>query len=137
LIRLRHTVAGDFQDLIAPVLSLSKLAEWVAPASFQHPLGVDQPDRHLALADGRPASPRIFTAIDRDGQPVSDIEIALIRPENGSASLCRVLVYPAHRGRSLCCPLVDEALRVAFDDIGLRRIDLRVYSFNQAAIRCS
>lgn len=136
MIRLRRCTEADFAALIAAVPTLPELVQWAGPASFQHPLTVGPFVRHLAQADGQPASPRIFTAVDTDGQAVGHAEIALIQLDHASASLCRVLVYPAHRGRGLCRPLVTEALRVGFEDIGLRRIDLRVYAFNQAAIRC-
>lgn len=60
----------------------------------------------------------------------------MINRDQRTASLCRIIVDPARRGEGLCRALVGELLRRGFGELGLRRIDLRVYAHNSAAERC-
>ena len=79
----------------------------------------------------------ILTGIDRvSGTPVAHGEIGLINREQETASLCRILIDPAQRGKGFGKALVHALLVRGFDEMKLRRIDLRVYAHNAAAIRC-
>ena len=46
------------------------------------------------------------------------------------------LSQPKHWYTDFGVRMVSETLRVGFDEIGLHRIDLGVFTFNTSAIRC-
>lgn len=54
---------------------------------------------------------------------------------NHLACLCRVVVNPAMRGQNLAEHMLRQLIATAFQQEGIERIELRVYTFNQAAIR--
>lgn len=105
---------------------------------FRHPLTERQLERYLNSAAGDPARCMIFTALQKEGgQPVGHIELGNIDPINRSASICRVLVGETlNRGRGIGQAMVHEVLHIAFDERKLHRVDLRVFDFNEEAIRC-
>jgi RimJ/RimL family protein N-acetyltransferase len=126
----------DLPTILRAIPTLEALVQWAGPREFRFPLDIAQLRRYWARADGAPGSPHLFRASGPAGQMVGMIEIGMIDSMNASASLCRILILPEHRRRWLCTPIVEGALRIGFDDLCLRRIDLRVYAFNRAAIRC-
>ena len=79
---------------------------------------------------------RIFAALDPDGNPVGICELAGIHQEQGTATLCRVLIDPSLRGNGWCGRVIRAVLDTAFRSLGLRRITLKVYADNGVAIRC-
>jgi RimJ/RimL family protein N-acetyltransferase len=76
----------------------------------------------------------IFTAVEPEtGEPVGHAELDQIEP-GGSAHVCRVIVAPERRGRGIGTAVMDELRRIAFEELGLRRLTLNVYEWNAAAI---
>lgn len=68
---------------------------------------------------------------------MGNIELASIGKTPRSAVLSRVVVGdPARRGRGIGRRMVEHALEVAFGELGLERVELRVFTFNEPAIRC-
>jgi RimJ/RimL family protein N-acetyltransferase len=50
--------------------------------------------------------------------------------------ISRVLVAPGHRGNGIGTKMVEKAVRFGFEELGLHRLELRVFDFNRAAIQC-
>jgi RimJ/RimL family protein N-acetyltransferase len=67
---------------------------------------------------------------------VGHVELDAIERRHRTATLTRVLVSPAHRGRGLGGALTAAALERGFEGEGLHRIQLRVFDFNASAISC-
>jgi RimJ/RimL family protein N-acetyltransferase len=112
------------------------LIQWAGPTKFTFPLSEDQLVRYLAASTGERPSRRIFTATTDAGEVCGHLELNAISDENRTASLCRVNVAPEHRGKGVCTPMVQSVLAIGFEQLELRRIDLRVYGFNTPGIRC-
>nr|GFC96397.1 hypothetical protein [Tanacetum cinerariifolium] len=55
--------------------------------------------------------------------------------QNRSGRISRVLVAEG-KGRGYCAMMVQAILQLGFEQLHLHRIDLGVYDFNHAAIRC-
>jgi len=136
LIQLRPFDESGFPRLIAWIGSHEDLVQWAGPSQFTFPLTDDQLKSYLAEAQGERGSRRAFTAIDGAGMVCGHIELGAINHLNQTATLCRVCVAPELRGKGICLPMVQEVMKIGFEELGLRRIDLRVYSFNASAIRC-
>jgi RimJ/RimL family protein N-acetyltransferase len=136
MILLRPFTSADFSRLIGWIESGEMLVQWAGPTEFVFPLTEDQLRKYLSGSEGDRCSRRIFTATTEAGEACGHIELGAINYDNQTASLCRVLVAPNFRGRGLCTPMVEKALAVGFGELGLRRIELRVFGFNSSAIRC-
>lgn len=75
--------------------------------------------------------------MDGGGAAVGHVELNDIDARHRSATLSRVLVGPeAARGRGLGGAMVEAVLAVAFGELGLHRVDLRVFDYNAPAIAC-
>jgi RimJ/RimL family protein N-acetyltransferase len=112
------------------------MLQWAGPTEFVFPLTDDQLRRYLSGSDEPHSFRKIFTAISEDGKVCGHIELGAINYVNQTASLCRVFVAPEYRGKGLCAPMVESVLEFGFEELRLRRIELRVYAFNFSAIRC-
>jgi len=136
VIQLRPFAREDFPRLIQSIDSPRLMVQWGGPLQFQFPLTEAQLAEYLTLGEGKPPRARVFTALDAQGQPVGHIELGLIDYKNATAAVCRVLVFAPVRRRGVCTTMIDRLLEVGFGQMGLRRIELRVYAFNTPAIHC-
>ena len=135
-VQLQPFSSADFSRLISWITTPEMLIQWAGPTQFSFPLSNEQLQRYLSGAEGAAPSRKIFAATDTSGQVIGHIELGALDYANQSGSVCRVLVAPVLRGRGFSVPIVQETLRIGFEELGLRRIELRVYSFNAAAISC-
>ena len=136
VIKLRPFSPAGFPRLIQAIDSPRQLVQWGGPSQFTFPLSEVQLADYLATAVGSHARARIYTALDETGEAVGHIELGFIDMNNATAAVCRVLVFAAARRRGACAPMVGRLLEIGFGELGLRRIELRVYAFNTPAIRC-
>jgi RimJ/RimL family protein N-acetyltransferase len=136
VIQLRPFSPTDFPRLIQAIDTPRLIVQWGGPLQFRFPLSEAQLADYLTLGEGEPPRARIFTALDEQGRPAGHIELGLIDYRNATASVCRVLVFPEARRRGVCTPMIERLLELAFGEMGMRRLELRVYSFNTPAIRC-
>lgn len=136
MIELQRFKNSDVNDLIPIIESKSFLIQWAGPV-FTFPLTAEQLVDHLRAGESIPPKRRFFKALDTASEEaVGYVELDNIDRENGTASVCRVLVPPKHRGRGIAREMLRRILDIGFGEEGLRRIDLRVYAFNTPAISC-
>jgi RimJ/RimL family protein N-acetyltransferase len=136
MIELKPFSRSDFQRLTRWVDSPELMVQWAGPVQFRFPLDEQQLTRYLQTTRSPHPTARIFTASDERGKPVGHIELGAINQDNGTASVCRVFVGPAERGRGIGLSMMRAILTVGFGELLLRRIELKVYAFNTCAIRC-
>ena len=134
-VRLRPFAPADYELLASWLTTPFELIVW-GGSRFKLPLTAEQLDRHLIATRSEFPLRHVFTA-ELDGQPVGHIELNAVSREHSCATLCRVLVgKPRARGRGLGQAMVERALEVAFDQLGLHRVDLNVHDQNVVAIAC-
>ena len=121
----------DFETLLSWIDSPEFLLQWAGPV-FTYPLDEAQLRDHLADEERR----RAYRATEPSGRMVGYVELNGLDPRNDSASVSRVLVGPDDRGRGVGTAMVRVVLQIGFEDVGLHRVDLRVFEFNEAAIAC-
>ena len=137
-VRLEPFGPADFSRLIgwvSPAGSPESLLQWAGPI-FTWPLDAAQLKRYLEPARDVPPTRLVWRADDEAGAPFGHVELSAIDREHRSAVLSRVLVDPARRGEGRSRAMVAAALAVAFGDLGLHRVELRVFDFNAPALRC-
>ncbi|AWB44831.1 hypothetical protein DCC85_11785 [Paenibacillus sp. CAA11] len=113
------------------------LLGWAGP-HWQYPLQDEQLDEYLSGANFPWKSDRlIYTVIHRaSGQRIGHISLEDLNRETGEGWIGKVIIgSAAFRGKGLGERMVREMLRIAFDILKLNKISLRVFAWNQRAIR--
>jgi RimJ/RimL family protein N-acetyltransferase len=135
---LQPFLESDIDTLVGWIHNEELLVQWAGPR-FSWPLTAEQLRQHLAAAIGSDSIRRSFKATSAAKSMLGYIELRLTRLgySNRSAGLSRILVGPSElRGCGLGKEMIRRVLRIGFEDHGLHRIELAVYSQNEAAIRC-
>lgn len=127
---LRPLEPADCDRLLTWVDSSDALWQWSGARSFTWPLDREQLRSDLAARAG---SGSLFAAIDERGEMVGHVLIDA-QHYHGVGHIGRVAIAPEHRGRGLGIALMRATVRHGFDELGLHRLQLTVYSFNAAAI---
>jgi RimJ/RimL family protein N-acetyltransferase len=127
---LRALEPADCDRLLSWIDSSDALWQWSGPRSFTWPLDRGQLVRDLAAhAD----SGGLLAGIDASGEMVGHVLIEA-QHDHGLGLIGRVAVAPDQRGRGLGTALMRATVRRGFDELGLHRLQLVVYTFNAAAI---
>ena len=118
---------------------LERLAAWrndsrVHPYFFFDGF-VDPAKQPEWLAAVRRDGSRRFFAVEADGEFVGTVSLDRIDPRHRSGEMGNVLVDPDRKGRGLGRALVAGLLDLAFEGLGLERVELRVFADNDVAIR--
>jgi RimJ/RimL family protein N-acetyltransferase len=130
---LRPFAAADCELLVGWIDSAAALLQWSGPDDFAWPLDRAQLEGDLRSTG---AQRMIFSAIDPlTGETVGHVALSP-RRAHGVGHLSRVLVAPEHRGRRFGIALMRAIVKVGFDELHLRRLQLGVYTFNASAIEC-
>lgn len=112
--------------------SQADVTQWAGPA-VAWPLQEDFLATLRDSASQQPASLLTFTGkVDGELAVVAQLGFDW---NNHLACLCRVVVNPAMRGKNLAEKLLRQLVINAFKQEAIERIELRVYTFNKAAIR--
>ena len=127
---LRALAPTDCDRLITWIDSADALWQWSGVRAFTWPLDRGQVLRDLAARAG---SGGLLAGIDESGEMVAHV---LIEPQHhhGVGHIGRVAVAPDRRGHGLGSALMRATVRHGFDEMGLHRLQLVVYTFNAAAI---
>ena len=136
MIKLEPFTPADFAQLIAWVDNEQLLHEW-SGSLFSFPLMPDALAWYLEGANDF-ANPEVFIykAVESEtGQTVGHISLGGISEHNRAGRISRVLVGQS-TGQGHCAAMVRALLRIGFEELRLHRIELGVYDFNRAAIRC-
>ena len=136
MVRLIPFTEMDFAQVLEWITSPELLIQWAGPQLFTYPL--DQVQLHAYLQFGRGEHPqaKIFKIVNERNETMGHIELGAINQENGTATICRVFVDSRYRNNGVCVEAMRQVLVIGFRELGLHRIDLRVFGFNTAAIRC-
>ena len=131
MVELREFDSADAGLLISWIGGPEELLTWSGPA-FRWPL---DPGQLGAYAAESVARRRIWTAVDaRSGAAVGHASLKL-ETDRPSGRLGRVLVAPGARGRGVGAAMLTQVLAHAFDELGLARVELGVFTHNGSAIR--
>jgi len=126
-----------YRDSDAPALltwarSSDELLQWAGPI-FTFPLD----ERQLAdYAAGRGEHRRLISAVSpREEQVLGHAELKLV-PDHDRAKSWRVAVAPPARGRGIATQMLRWLTALAFQELGLHRLELLVFSGNLPALAC-
>ena len=138
MIRLEPFTPADFNQLIKWITDERLMKEW-SGSLFSFPLTEESLAWYLEGAnDFKKPEVFVYKAVDtKTDEVVGHISLGGISQRDKSGRITRVLVgSQAERGRGVCCGMMKSLLKIGFEELGLHRISLGVYDFNQPAIRC-
>ena len=130
VLALRALEPADCDRLLTWIGSSDALWQWSGARSFTWPLDRGQLLRDLAA---RAETGSLLAGIDDRGEMVGHVLIEA-QHHHGLGHIGRVAVAPEQRGRGLGLALMRALVRHGFDELGLHRLQLAVYTFNAAAI---
>jgi RimJ/RimL family protein N-acetyltransferase len=137
MIELRPFAREDFHRLIDWSPTPEFLMQWAGPF-FTYPLDEAQLEDYLQGAEGESPFRRIYKVVASEtGAVIGHIELGMINLVHRTASVNRVLLGdPAYRGRGIGLEMVRRVQQIGFGEMGLHRLDLVVFDFNESARRC-
>ncbi|GGF25275.1 aminoglycoside N(6')-acetyltransferase [Halobacillus andaensis] len=135
MIKLEYFTKQDYDTLLQWVESPSFLLQWAGP-TFSYPLSDDQLDKYIKEANQVNGSLLIFKAVEESSnRPIGHIGLKNIDYYNRSARVGKVLVSKEARGRGIGLIMMEEILKIAFDELNLNKVTLGVFDFNKPAIQ--
>ncbi|NDL65381.1 GNAT family N-acetyltransferase [Acerihabitans arboris] len=128
---IRNIEEADFTGICRWFTSEKELAQWGGPLP-RFPLDPPQLAEMLAESAGAPPRRWLFCA----GPPGAATAHAQVTFDwrNGVALLGRVAVNPEQRGQGIAVPFLTRIIELVFALPAIERLELNVYTFNQAAI---
>jgi RimJ/RimL family protein N-acetyltransferase len=109
--------------------------QW-AGSGFVYPLDEAQLEEYIRGAETDPPFRKIYRAVDTDTRAVvGHIELNNINYLHRFATVSRVLVAEAARGQGVGEQMMRRVMEIGFERLGLHRLELVVFDFNQPAIR--
>ena len=108
----------------------SYLFQWAGFTSYTYPLTVEQISRQ-ANKEGV----NLYIAFDGE-TPIGAGEICDINEEARTGRICRLIFAEEAKNKGYGEAFLKELSRIAFTEMGLVSLSLRVYCFNANAIRC-
>ena len=133
MIELIPFTEADIDRLTGWISSLEVHLFWTA-AMFEYPLP-REPFAKFMRDSAERGGRLFFKAVHRDsGEACGHIELGAIDRRNRSLRIGRVLLNPAFQGRGLGMEMIHSALAMAFDEMGMRRVELGVFDVNPRAI---
>jgi len=137
MIALRYFEPLDFQTLTQWVGSPAFLLQW-AGSSFHYPITEAQLKDYVRHANQEGANKLIYSVVHKETDKViGHISLTKIDHRNKSARIGRVLVGEERfRGQGLGALMIQEILKIAFNELKLHRVTLGVFDYNLGAIAC-
>jgi len=129
MIELKPFKKEDFLTLINWVKNEKNLMQF-AGSIFTFPLSKNQLDKYL-----NDLNRKAYKVVDKtSGFTIGHSEIYL---NKNTAKLCRILIGNLqYRGKGIGEKIVKELVQISFEEHHVKKIELNVYDWNIAAIKC-
>ncbi|MCE1252564.1 MAG: GNAT family N-acetyltransferase [Anaerolineae bacterium] len=109
----------------------ASVVQWGGPKLY-YPLDIEQMEVMLLEGLGHPPARLCWMAL-ADGLIVGHAQLAFDWT-NGNAVIGRVAIAPEQRGKGYAIPMLRLIMAEAFNHRVIQRLELNVFTFNQAAI---
>lgn len=122
------------RDIVGWIETEAQMVQW-AGATFAWPLTQKQFREHLRAGLTPPPTLYPFALLER-GHLAGCCDLSRHCRRSNHAMLSRVLIAPKLRNRGMGQFMIRHVLAFGFEHLGLNRIGLGVFDFNEAAIAC-
>lgn len=112
------------------IKSEEDLVLFAGPVLFPYPLTEEAFNAYINNPDYK-----VYAALDNYTNTFLGMGEIVASSEN-AVRLCRIIVGSEFRGRGIGKLLTEALVQQAFSSPHIQRVELNVYDFNQAAIRC-
>ncbi|WP_070120503.1 GNAT family N-acetyltransferase [Bacillus marinisedimentorum] len=111
------------------------LIQWAGPV-FSYPLTEKQLEDFLSSGSQEKDTPMYFYKIvdEASGKMTGIAELGKIDLQNRSARIGRFLINQKDRGKGIAGLVLEKLFSYGFTELGLHKITLGVFDFNEAAI---
>ena len=116
-------------------------AEWYGDPEVWHltswaaaPLGRSSVKRLFEERDLSTTDDSFAIHVNGEEEPVGVISLMNLSEANASADLSVIVGRPGDRNHGFGAEAIERILRYAFEDLGLNRVGLSVFDFNETAI---
>jgi len=128
MIRLEHFKSKDFEYLLKWIDNEKDLVQF-AGDMFSFPITETQIIEYLKDNN------RFVYKVVFDGIVIGQAEIYL--EDKYNARLCRILIGSSeYRGKGIGAKLINELLKMSFEELKVDRVNLNVFDWNIGAIKC-
>lgn len=134
MIRLRPWKKGDREMMKDWLLEERQFHMW-SGGKFAYPLTVEQLKERDECTEWEERA-WSMAALDDEGKLVGHFSFREVDYEKGSAHMGFIVIDPKRRGGGLGKEMVSQAVRYAFEILGLSRVTLNVMEENRAAYAC-
>ena len=126
----------DADTLVAWIESRQELLKWAGP-TFRYPMSASEFRDHLRAQPDNCFYPLCLMEAQTDAL-IAYGEVNVAGADDPiAADLSRIIVDPVNaRGQGVGLKFVALLLRFCFDELGLTRVGLNVYTHNEPAVRC-
>lgn len=140
MVRLEYLESEDIKNIIEwnKDKSADFLLQWAGP-QYQHPLTEEQIRQRLIDGTNKENSDTYIYKIilNETNKMIGTIELSKIDRINKTAKVCRFLIGEEdQRGRGIGKAALQMVLEIGFTVLELNSISLRVFDFNDSAIKC-
>lgn len=140
MVVLKPAKASDFSTIVDWVNAHDPdfIVQW-AGLTYQYPLTVEQMKDHYRQGINSMESGVFLYMIHSEAanEILGTVQIGRINMETRDAVIGRFMMKSEEfRGRGLGRAALEETVRIGFEEIGLDRIRLNVFDWNERAIRC-
>ncbi len=112
-----------------------EFVKWSA-GKFSYPLTIEQLDTYFSEWALKRDDGWLMTALDEKGESAGHFILRLVDYGAGTARIGFIVLRPELRGQGRGKELVCQALRYAFEILGLKRMSLGVFVNNEPAMAC-
>jgi RimJ/RimL family protein N-acetyltransferase len=137
MITLAPFTNSDFDQLINWIDTEELLVSW-SGSLFSFPLTHASLEWYIENSNVAKVSDAFtFKVMENNTTCIGHISLGGLSWRNKSARISRVLIGDSNaKGKGYCYLMMQEILKVAFDELQLHRVALGVYTNNKAAINC-
>lgn len=135
-LELKQFTEEDIPEIVSWIPNKEFLLQWAGPSYTMEFLETQlREDLNKNLEEN--SKGMLFSAKNSvTSETVGHIQLLGIDKANMSARICRVIVNNSFRNNGIGLKMINEVLKIAFDELKLHRVDLGVFSFNKSAIAC-
>lgn len=128
-VALRRAHADDV-DFLVELLTHDEVAPFLAAVRPSNR------DELLALVERSEQEPETFGLLlfEADGERAGSVQFEVVNRRSSIASLGGLAVHPRFRGRRVGDEAARLVQRYLLDEVGLHRLQLEIYGFNERAI---
>ena len=135
MIKLTPFKEENIDTLTSWVSNAEEVMLWAGPGYRFETLKQDILDK-LKDSEKNQDKVRMFNAFNEQTEKIVGHVQLFIDAQNEMGYIGRMIIAPEFRGKGYCSNIINEILKLGFNELNLNIITLVVFDFNTSAIKC-